>query len=89
MQNETVKNDLLGRLKNVKGHIAGIEKMVESEQSCSNVLMQLSAVRASIEKIGLHILENNAIECLCEQEASPAEKERLQKVVKQMLTFLK
>lgn len=89
MQNETIKNDLLGRLKNVKGHIAGIEKMVESEQSCSNVLMQLSAVRASIEKIGLHILENNAIECLCEQEASPAEKERLQKVVKQMLTFLK
>ena len=89
MQNETVKNDLLGRLKNVKGHIAGIEKMVESEQSCSNVLMQLSAVRASIEKIGLHILEHNAIECLCEQEASPAEKERLQKVVKQMLTFLK
>ena len=89
MQNETVKNDLLGRLKNVKGHIAGIEKMVESEQSCSNVLMQLSAVRASIEKIGLHILQTNAIECLCEQEASPAEKERLQKVVKQMLTFLK
>lgn len=89
MQNETVKNDLLSRLKNVKGHIAGIEKMVESEQSCSSVLMQLSAVRASIEKIGLHILENNAIECLCEQEASPAEKERLQKVVKQMLTFLK
>lgn len=89
MQNETVKNDLLGRLKNVKGHIAGIEKMIESEQSCSSVLMQLSAVRASIEKIGLHILENNAIECLCEQDASPAEKERLQKVVKQMLTFLK
>ena len=89
MQNETIKNDLLSRLKNVKGHIAGIEKMVESEQSCSSVLMQLSAVRASIEKIGLHILENNAIECLCEQEASPAEKERLQKVVKQMLTFLK
>ena len=89
MQNESMKQDILSRLKNVKGHIAGIEKMIESEQSCSNVLMQLSAVRASIEKIGLHILENNAIECLCEQEASPAEKERLQKVVKQMLTFLK
>ena len=89
MQNEAIKHDLLSRLRNVRGHIAGVEKMIENEQPCSNVLMQLSAIRASVDKIGLHLLENNAIECLCEQNTAPEEKERVQKVVKQMLTFLK
>ena len=89
MQKEVLQHEILSRLRNVKGHIAGVEKMIESEQACSSVLMQLSAIRASIEKIGLHILENNAVECLCEQEATPEEKERIQKVVKQMLAFLK
>ncbi len=89
MQKEAVQHEILSRLRNVRGHIAGVEKMIESEQSCGSVLMQLSAIRASIEKIGLHILEHNAIECLCDQESTPEEKERIQKVVKQMLTFLK
>lgn len=89
MQNISVKTEVLCRLKTVKGHIAGIERMVEEEQSCSNVMLQLSAVRASIEKIGIYILENNAVECLCETAQTPEDKAKVEKIVKQMLAFLK
>ena len=85
-----VRMEVLARLHNVKGHIAGIERMVEDEQACANVLVQLSAIRSSIEKIGIYILENNAVECLCsDMVQTPQDKEKVEHVVKQMLAFLK
>ena len=88
--NTSVRTEVLTRLRNIKGHVAGIERMVEEEQSCSNILIQLSAIRASIEKTGIFILENNAMECLLNNtNATPQEKEHLEQVVKQMITFLK
>lgn len=89
MSSQTVKTEVLNRLKNVKGHVAGIERMVEENQSCSSVLIQLSAIRASIEKIGIYILENNAIECLRDKKQTPDDKQKIEQVVKQMLSFLK
>ena len=90
MPNQQIRAEVLARLKNVKGHIAGIERMVEEEQPCNNVLVQLSAVRAAVEKIGVYILENNAVECLLQNHTpSNEDKEKVEHVVKQMLTFLK
>ena len=90
MVNPSARAEVLGRLRNIKGHVAGIERMVEEEQSCSNILIQLSAIRSSIEKTGIYILENNAMECLLDnKDASPEEKAKIEQVVKQMLTFLK
>ena len=90
MTNLATQNEVLSRLRNVKGHIAGIERMVEEGQECGNVLIQLSAIRASIEKIGVFILENNAVECLLKDENYTAQdQEKVALVVKQMLSFLK
>ncbi|MDF2568518.1 MAG: metal sensitive transcriptional repressor [Sporomusa sp.] len=89
MASNTTQTEVLTRLKNVKGHIAGIERMVEEGQQCSNVLIQLSAIRASIEKIGIYILENNAIECLGDVTDKAEDKQKVEQVVKQIISFLK
>lgn len=90
MSTPVIREEVLSRLRNIKGHVAGIERMVEEEQACSNILIQLSAIRSSIEKTGIYILENNAIECLLnEKNPTIEEKEKIQQVVKQMLSFLK
>lgn len=89
MENKQAKIEVLARLKNIKGHIAGIERMVEEDQTCGNVLIQLSAIRASVEKVGIYILENNAVECLSNSKQSLADKQKVEQVVKQILTFLK
>lgn len=84
------KAEVLNRLKNARGHIAGIERMVEEGQPCANILIQLSAVRASVEKIGIYILENNAVDCLCgDLDDKTVDKKKVEEIVKQMLTFLK
>jgi len=90
MPTQATKSKVLSRLKNIKGHIAGIERMVEEGQPCSNILIQLSAIRASIEKVGIFILENNALECLAgNAEQTPEDKQKMEKAVKQIITFLK
>ncbi|WP_054258336.1 metal-sensitive transcriptional regulator [Propionispora sp. 2/2-37] len=89
MSSQNVKTEVLNRLRNVKGHVTGIERMVEENQPCSSVLIQLSAIRASIEKIGMYILENNAVECLCDKKHLPDDKQKIEQIVKQMLSFLK
>ncbi|HWR41527.1 metal-sensitive transcriptional regulator [Sporomusa sp.] len=89
MANSSTQAEVLNRLKNVKGHLAGIERMVEEGQECSNVLIQLSATRAAIEKIGIYILENNAIECLGDVTDNKDDKHKVEQIVKQMISFLK
>ncbi|MDR7867325.1 MAG: metal-sensitive transcriptional regulator [Sporomusaceae bacterium] len=90
MVHQSVRLEVLNRLRNVKGHIAGIERMVEDEQECSNILVQLAAVRASIEKTGIFILEQNTLECLLKGvDTKPDDRERVEQVVRQMLAFLK
>lgn len=90
MMTPEVKAETLARLKNVRGHIAGIERMMEDDQSCANLLVQIAAVRSSIEKIGFYLLENNAIECLCENAPElNANRSKVEQIVRQMLSFVK
>ena len=58
--------DPAGYLGDVRGHIAGIERMMNEDQPCPDLLVQIAAVRSSIDKIGFFLLESNAINCLCE-----------------------
>jgi DNA-binding FrmR family transcriptional regulator len=90
MTDPAVITEALARLKNVRGHIAGIERMLEEDQPCSNLLVQIAAVRSSIDKIGFFLLENNAVNCLCEDAPSlGADRQKVEMVVRQLLTFVK
>lgn len=90
MTDPVVKSEVLNRLKNVRGHIAGIERMLEEDQPCSSLMVQIAAVRSSIEKIGFFLLENNAVNCLCEESPQlGADRQKIEQVVKQLLSFVK
>ena len=45
MLNTEAEKAILTRLKTVKGHIAGIERMVENKEDCADILVQISATR--------------------------------------------
>lgn len=89
MSKEIAKKDLINRLKTIKGHIAGIEKMIEEDtKSCNDILIQVAAIRASIHKVGLIILEEHARECLVGDKGTIT-KEELDKVLKSIVKFVK
>ncbi|MBN4069380.1 MAG: hypothetical protein COA82_03050 [Alkaliphilus sp.] len=86
MIEEKTKKDVVVRLKTLKGHIQGIVNMVEDEKQCEEVLLQITAIKASIEKIGLILIEDNARECLMETENSSEDVDR---VLKNIIKFLR
>ncbi len=45
MANIDTRKGVVNRLKTIKGHIAGVEKMVEDGKSCDEVLLQIAAIK--------------------------------------------
>jgi CsoR family transcriptional regulator, copper-sensing transcriptional repressor len=58
------KEKVLRRLKTTVGHLKGIEKMVEDDKYCVDILMQISAVISSLHKLNDQVLENHLHSCV-------------------------
>jgi DNA-binding FrmR family transcriptional regulator len=54
----------LRRLKIIEGHVRGIERMVEEDAYCIDVIRQIQAVQAALNKVSSLILENHLNSCL-------------------------
>ena len=57
---------ILTRLKTVRGHISGVERMIEEEKSCEEILLQLVAIRSAIHKTSVIVAQRYASSCLIE-----------------------
>ena len=58
------KDQLLARLKRIEGQVRGIEGMVEDDRYCIDVLTQISAVQAALDKVALGLLDDHARHCV-------------------------
>ena len=58
------KDELLARLKRIEGQIRGIEGMVQEDRYCIDVLTQISAARAALDKVALGLLDGHAHTCV-------------------------
>lgn len=63
---DSVRKESLKRLSYIEGHLAGIRRMVESEQYCVDVLKQTRAVRRAIEKLEAIMLDGHLGDCVVE-----------------------
>jgi len=71
------------RLKNVEGHIRGVEHMVEEGVYCIDILRQIQAVQAALNKISVQILDEHLNSCVITaiRGEDPAERERVLKEI--------
>jgi DNA-binding FrmR family transcriptional regulator len=58
------KTDKLKRLKNIEGHVRGIERMVEDDSYCIDLIRQIQAVQAALAKLSSSILDDHIHSCL-------------------------
>src|SRR3954471_7942040 len=64
------KDQLLKRLRRVEGQVRGIERMVEDDRYCIDVLTQISAVTTALESVALRILDEHVQHCVAGALAS-------------------
>lgn len=58
------KEKLIKRLRRAEGQVRGIEKMVEEDRYCIDVLTQISAAQAALDKVALQLMEDHAAHCV-------------------------
>ena len=83
------KEDMLKRLRRIEGQFRGIQKMIEEEQYCADILTQVSAVRAAINKVGSNILEKHSMTCIQNAGSSEDKEKALSELAKTMQSFMK
>ncbi len=59
-----MKPETLRRMKNVEGHVRGIERMLENDAYCIDVIRQIQAVQAALTKISVSVLDDHMQTCL-------------------------
>lgn len=80
------RSKYITRLKRSEGQLRGIQKMMEEERDCIDIITQLTAVRASVDRIIELMITENLTTCINDPLEDPqAQKERLEKAVKYLI----
>ncbi|MGE5590235.1 MAG: metal-sensitive transcriptional regulator [Bacillota bacterium] len=56
--------DLLDRLRKIEGQVRGLQRMIEEGRYCVDILTQVAAVKAGLNKVGLALLESHTRGCV-------------------------
>jgi DNA-binding FrmR family transcriptional regulator len=84
------KKKIINRLKTIKGHIAGIEKMIEEDKACEDILLQIAAIKSSVHKVGIVIMEEHAMQCMVgDENGNLVDKKQMEHVIKTLLNYTK
>ncbi|WMJ81278.1 metal-sensitive transcriptional regulator [Clostridium sp. MB40-C1] len=82
------KKNIQVRLRRIEGQIKGIEKMMDSEACCRDILIQVAAVRAAVNKVGALILQNYAENCMV-HDGDDKNIEKIEELVSTLTMFMK
>lgn len=62
------KQDIKKRLSRIEGQVRGVSKMVQDDKYCIDILTQISAAQAALDKVALELLRDHARHCLSNEE---------------------
>ncbi len=60
------RKEVLDRLARIEGHVRGLRKMVEENKDCPQILIQVAAIRAALNKVSCIVIEDHVETCMQE-----------------------
>ncbi|MBA3430284.1 MAG: metal-sensitive transcriptional regulator [Actinobacteria bacterium] len=61
------KEELLGRLRRIEGQVRGLQRMVENDEYCIDILTQISAASNALKKVAVGLLDDHIRHCVMNQ----------------------
>lgn len=61
---EKEKKPVITRLKRIEGQVRGVQKMIEEDRYCIDIIIQINAINAALKQVGFSLLENHASHCV-------------------------
>jgi CsoR family transcriptional regulator, copper-sensing transcriptional repressor len=78
--NEETKVKVLGRLRRIEGQVQGLQRMVDNEAYCVDILMQIAAAQGALEQVEKLLLGRHIESCVADAVRSGSKSERQQKI---------
>lgn len=83
------KKAINNRLKRIEGQIRGIQRMIDEERYCIDVLVQISAVQAALKQVGFTVVERHMEHCVSHAIKSEDSEEMIKELVEVLKHFTK
>ena len=83
------KAAVITRLRRIEGQVKGIQKMVDEEKFCGDILIQIAAARAALNNAGGLILENYMKNCIKNYIDGSSEEDDIDKLIEILLKYSK
>ncbi len=81
--------NVLNRLKKIEGQVKGIQRMVEEGKCCGDIMIQISAVRSAINKVGGIMIDGYIKECLITSMRNNDSDEKLDELIDTIVKYVK
>jgi CsoR family transcriptional regulator, copper-sensing transcriptional repressor len=82
---ENDRADMIARLKRIEGQAKGIQKMIDEGRECTDVINQISALKAAVNAVSGEMLESFALNCLLHPELFASKQEAVEAAVKALV----
>ena len=69
------------RLRRIEGQVKGIQRMLEEGRPCEDVITQIMAARAALDKVALSVMADHMEECLVETQSSEVKKATIERAL--------
>src|SRR5690625_2402048 len=86
---ENEKKAVNNRLKRIEGQVRGLQKMVEEDRYCIDILIQISAINAALKKVGFEVAERHVKHCVKDAIQSNDGNEAIEELMSVMKQFSK
>lgn len=83
------KDGHLARLRRIEGQVRGLQRMIDDEEYCIDVLTQIASVTKALQKVGLNLLDEHVRHCVMEAAGGGREDEKVHEAVTAVARLLR
>jgi len=80
MMDPETKRRALARLRRIEGQVQGIQRMLEEDKYCVDIMLQLSAVQGAVDQVSKILMQRHIESCVMDSMKAGSERERARKI---------
>ena len=77
----------MDRLRRIEGQIRGLQRMIEEQRDCSDIIVQVLAIRSALEQVGVKLLDQQLYNCFPDDDTAGVDLEPLKKSLRMWVKF--
>ncbi|HZK87342.1 MAG TPA: metal-sensitive transcriptional regulator [Syntrophomonas sp.] len=83
------RKSVISRLRRIEGQVRGVQRMIEEEGDCGEILNQIAAIKSAVNHAGIVIFENHARQCINKALNEADQDQSFDEIVRVMSRFIK